>query len=217
MKKAFTLAEVLITLGIIGIVAAMTLPVITNKYREQIKIQKLKKIYSIMQQLNNRAKAEYGDSLIPALPTTQDFFDLYIIPYLNPLKYCLEKNCTYYRINPNTGEKINMTSEPGFILQDGTLFKVVNLHGNSSGFFAMWLIDINGTNPPNKTNKDIYFAEFGINTNRIDILTGKTVGSSLFYFTPNSTSENYYDGIGSGCFREIVKNNYKPVNNCLDH
>ncbi len=30
-KTAFTLAEVLITLGIIGIVAAMTLPVVTTK------------------------------------------------------------------------------------------------------------------------------------------------------------------------------------------
>lgn len=35
-NKAFTLAEVLITLGIIGIVAAMTLPTVLSKYREQV-------------------------------------------------------------------------------------------------------------------------------------------------------------------------------------
>jgi len=33
-KCAFTLAEVLITLGIIGVVAAMTLPVVVSKYRQ---------------------------------------------------------------------------------------------------------------------------------------------------------------------------------------
>ena len=33
LKKAFTLAEVLITLGIIGVVAAMTLPTVVNKYK----------------------------------------------------------------------------------------------------------------------------------------------------------------------------------------
>ena len=33
-NKAFTMAEVLITLGIIGIIAAMTLPALINKYQE---------------------------------------------------------------------------------------------------------------------------------------------------------------------------------------
>ena len=35
MKKAFTLAEVLITLGIIGIVAAMTIPNLMNNYTQK--------------------------------------------------------------------------------------------------------------------------------------------------------------------------------------
>lgn len=49
-KKAFTLAEVLITLGIIGIVAAMTLPVLTKKYQYYILENQFKKQYSILQQ-----------------------------------------------------------------------------------------------------------------------------------------------------------------------
>ena len=40
-KNAFTLAEVLITLGIIGIVAAMTLPTLLNKYNEQVTVTKV--------------------------------------------------------------------------------------------------------------------------------------------------------------------------------
>lgn len=35
-KDGFTLAEVLITLGIIGIVAAMTLPGLINKYEKML-------------------------------------------------------------------------------------------------------------------------------------------------------------------------------------
>lgn len=35
MKKAFTLAEVLITLGIIGVVAALTIPTLVNNYRKK--------------------------------------------------------------------------------------------------------------------------------------------------------------------------------------
>lgn len=43
LKVAFTLAEVLITLGIIGLVAAMTLPGLMGKYVERERISALKK------------------------------------------------------------------------------------------------------------------------------------------------------------------------------
>ena len=42
IKLAFTLAEVLITLGIIGIVAAMTIPTLLAKYQEKQTVTKLK-------------------------------------------------------------------------------------------------------------------------------------------------------------------------------
>ncbi len=44
MKKAFTLAEVLITLGIIGVVAAMTLPSLVGNYKKKVTVTRLKKI-----------------------------------------------------------------------------------------------------------------------------------------------------------------------------
>ena len=50
MKNGFTLAEVLITLGIIGIVAAMTLPALVGKYQKKVTVTRLKKFYSTMQQ-----------------------------------------------------------------------------------------------------------------------------------------------------------------------
>ena len=46
--KAFTLAEVLITLGVIGVVAAMTMPTVIKKYQEQVTVNKVKKIYSTL-------------------------------------------------------------------------------------------------------------------------------------------------------------------------
>ena len=46
MKKGFTLAEVLITLGIIGVVAAMTLPTVINNVQEKQFHSKFKKAYA---------------------------------------------------------------------------------------------------------------------------------------------------------------------------
>ena len=65
-EHAFTLAEVLITLGIIGIVAALTMPMLLSNYRKQVAETRLAKFYSTMNQaiqqseLNNGPK-EYWD------------------------------------------------------------------------------------------------------------------------------------------------------------
>ena len=56
----FTLAEVLITLGIIGIVAAMTLPTVVAKYKEKQTVVTLKRSYSILNQAFLRATQDYG-------------------------------------------------------------------------------------------------------------------------------------------------------------
>lgn len=59
-SKGFTLAEVLITLGIIGIIAAMTLPTLVNKYQERITVTKVKKFYSLMNQVLQHAITDNG-------------------------------------------------------------------------------------------------------------------------------------------------------------
>ena len=59
-KTGFTLAEVLITLGIIGVVAAMTLPALIQKQQEKATVVRLKKAYSILSQAYMFAVQEYG-------------------------------------------------------------------------------------------------------------------------------------------------------------
>ena len=46
-KAAFTLAEVLITLGVIGVVAALTLPAFINNYEKHVTLTRLKYSYNI--------------------------------------------------------------------------------------------------------------------------------------------------------------------------
>ena len=59
-KSAFTLAEVLITLGIIGVVAALTLPSVINKYRSFVLEQQFKKSYSNLSQTIINMKRDTG-------------------------------------------------------------------------------------------------------------------------------------------------------------
>lgn len=64
MKKlqAFTLAETLITLGIIGVVAALTLPTLLAKYNEMVAVNKIKRSYSEIANAIEMRKFELGAS-----------------------------------------------------------------------------------------------------------------------------------------------------------
>ncbi len=60
-NNAFTLAEVLITLGIIGVVAAMTIPNLIQSNFEKRTVTILRETQSILSQAIRMAEEEYGD------------------------------------------------------------------------------------------------------------------------------------------------------------
>ena len=62
-KIAFTLAEVLITLGIIGVVAAMTMPTLIANHRKTVLKTQFKKTYSELQQVNQNFIKDYDMNL----------------------------------------------------------------------------------------------------------------------------------------------------------
>lgn len=60
MNKAFTLAEVLITLGIIGVVAALTMPALMASYQRMVFKQQYKKMYSTLSQAYEKTVYDVG-------------------------------------------------------------------------------------------------------------------------------------------------------------
>ena len=93
MKKGFTLAEVLITLGIIGVVAAITMPVITKSYRKQVIETSLQKFYTNMNQalkLSSLKHGEYSEWEFPNDSTSveqlRDWYNTYLKDYLKTVK-----------------------------------------------------------------------------------------------------------------------------------
>ncbi|MBO5435660.1 type II secretion system protein, partial [bacterium] len=61
-QPAFTLAEVLVTLGLIGVVAAMTLPMLAENYQRRVVETRLKKFYTTFNQAILRAVEYHGPS-----------------------------------------------------------------------------------------------------------------------------------------------------------
>ncbi len=107
-KAAFTLAEVLITLGIIGVVAAMTLPTLISKYKANVVETSLKKFYSMANQAVNLSVAENGETKYWSFPnhtetdpainlnSMEDFYNKYFKKYLKVTK--IEKDVNKYML-----------------------------------------------------------------------------------------------------------------------
>ena len=82
------MAEILITLGIIGVVAAMTIPVLIANHKKQEVVTKLEKVYTVMNQAIKMSEVENGavehwymDCGISSSPTcsTEEVKDLSLI------------------------------------------------------------------------------------------------------------------------------------------
>ncbi len=97
-SSGFTLAEVLITLGLIGVVAAITLPALIQNNKNKEVEARLKKIYSIMNQAILMSEKDNGpkeywsfcdfgeDTNTENTSSCRQHFDKYILPYIKYTK-----------------------------------------------------------------------------------------------------------------------------------
>lgn len=161
MKKAFTLAEVLITLGIIGVVAAMTLPQLTTNYQKHETVAKLKKNYTIVQQALKLSEIDNGSILYwDTKLNGHAFFEKYLKNYfINPKEITNSQLNTKFERKWLNGLRYNGTTYAGdntshFLLNDGSMISI-NLHDIAEE--GLWVgIDINGFKSPNTLGKDTF-------------------------------------------------------------
>lgn len=69
--KAFTLSEILITLAIIGVVAALTIPNLVYSYKKRVVKTRLLKFYNIMNETIRLSEIDNGDKKTWSFPTNQ--------------------------------------------------------------------------------------------------------------------------------------------------
>lgn len=87
-RAAFTLAEVLIVLGIIGIIAQVTLPTLYNNADKQVSLTKLKQFYSTMEQaimlseIDNGPTNGWSYGRTTNADDTFNWFNTYLAPYM---------------------------------------------------------------------------------------------------------------------------------------
>ena len=134
MKKgAFVLSEVLIALGVIGIIAAMTLPILIKNYNNYIITQKLKKAYNTVS--NGIRMSEIDNGYMKDWPTgtnmnMKEYYNTYFKPYFKGIKLCTNTvACGYKNFNNQKWTGANWTVGTDitrllFQITDGTVIFV---------------------------------------------------------------------------------------------
>jgi len=195
--QAFTLAEVLITLLIIGIISSIVIPALIADTQQAEFITAWKKTYSVVDQATRRVMMDNGGTLIGAIQGPTDMVNKYSY-YLNYTKKCIDDTSCWHLANNwfwYNKSIINYSlAGYGFILNDGT--NIIYSHRNSdcsntlySGNIQTcgWIfVDVNGFKGPNTIDKDIFY---------IYILKDRIVPRGI----PGDSAGNTTCPAGGGC------------------
>lgn len=176
-KIAFTLAEVIITLGIIGIVAEITIPTLISNYRKQEYLNSFKKAYTNTTQAFMSIAQEEGcpgnlecTNLFDESTSDTQTVDQNILNALSK-KLKVIKSCGYSagtatdECSPNVkylvGSGTSSRSGIRFILADGIALNIEDLAGNCALFTDKFLcavisFDTNAAKLPNTMGRDYY-------------------------------------------------------------
>ena len=214
-KAAFTLAEVLITLGIIGVVAAMTMPSVINDYKKQETASKLSHTYSLLSQALVMAQAEHGDQSTWKLGFTygastttgseedilDEFLNTYLFPYIKIIKNYgyINGSDSSLKVGYNGPYKPLSKQSAGlnhgyyFILADGTLINA--FVGNDCK-----TTDADG----NCTERVFAYITFGVDINGTK---GTNIMGKEYFLMFYNNSRMLMYGVNPNFDRETIKNN----------
>lgn len=223
-KLAFTLAEVLITLGIIGIVAAITIPQLINNYKAKRLRTQFLKSYSTIQQAFKEMEAD-DVSTDPTTYNTLEYYKTFMNYLQAPMDCGIGDNkylpCVYMRDSSSkdykpyktydgkTNASMILFDDGQIALQDGTLLLFENYAPRMRVFVS---VDLNGyNNKPNRWGYDLFTFQLADNQLKAMGDTGTTYTDLSTYCNVNSQDE--YNGIAcakkalsdSEYFKNIVK------------
>lgn len=207
--EGFTLAEVLITLVIIGVIAAMTIPTLMKNTQNQELVTGLKKAHSTLSQaLINMAKNNDSTPGDYSFLNNSNFIDEFA-KVTNFVKKCTS-NTDCFNSNLRTdgkykylnGGNTEITEGKSIITADGQILTFATSFGASFGLSAedntncvgRIAIDVNGHKGPNITGRDLFL---------FYVINGKGIVPA----GAENTSTCSKTSSGIGCTAKVIREN----------
>ena len=213
---AFTLAETLITLGIIGIVAAMTIPTLISNYQKKQTVTKLQKAISVVNQAYRLAYDDVGEATPQEAfdMSTSKYFEKYWAPYLKVSLYCTSMSqCGYKENQPYRHKNITRQAEvymvdtrtrTTFYTPDGFLYVIMVSGGTTPTAQSSIWVDINGASKPNVIGKDLFILR-----RKIDGEKGGVVVPDCYDKTDDYVNSECLNGNNFCCAEKIKRAGWK--------
>lgn len=211
-KIGFTLAEVLITLGIIGVIAGMTIPTLMRNIQDKQFKEAAKEAFSKTSQAVQQMKLDEGGDL-SGYYTVRSSFEPIFIKYFKTIKDCgINDACvtnTWSGSGPSniynalTGEAAYtwFMAHGQFITTDGMFFAIYN-YGGAGGTICI-TVDVNGYQKgPNVYGRDVFAFQL-LNDSLVPMGTPNTLFySSSSYYCKKNTHDNLQ---GIGCMINVMQ------------
>ncbi len=237
MKKGFTLAEVLVTLGVIGIVAALAMPALNNSFQKSKVGPSLRKFISTMEVAHEHILGENDATKLSSIFLGENKQEAYFEELTKFVKGSIErtgsgdiKKMSDYKLKtyekedfngPFTADNYNTYSFANNDSVAVTIFGPGNkefARGSYKGEFAEFIYDINGFNTdPNILGKDLFVFRVDDNGSVIPY-GGKTManayvsilGTDPEWEKTNSCTENKVV-LGRTCAGSVADNGWKVI------
>lgn len=217
----FTLAEVLITLGIIGVVSALTIPNLLSNFRKRQIETQIKANYSIIQQAIKYAdydEVSYDIAIKDGSDASiKEWFNTFLGKHLKVALYCenAKSGCWHKKgiVKNLLGASPRYEMDNGiggnivtFKLSNGAYF---NVDGNTASDMASFGIDttsdgltfyfdVNGDKAPNVFGKDIY----------IMVWSDKGLVPAGYNRTRKEVDNNCLKGDGYFCLQKVMSDGW---------
>ena len=231
MNKGFTLAEVLITLGIVGIVAVLTIPSVMKDYKNRLYTAQLEKVYA---QINNATQAIMHDENVDNFYETKangvdKFTDSTKQTCTGGLPYFLSNYFEAVKKNCATGNADELcvagSSTSSYKYIDGS-----NAGGISTGTYCIQLasgaaicgfhnpgnnctslvVDVNGQAPPNIAGRDLFSMDIHKDGSLSDYSSG--CSDNNFGCTADRCNAGGGNGVyesACGCITAVIEAGWK--------
>lgn len=225
-KQGFTLAEVLITLGIIGVVAAMTLPSLIGSYQKQAWVTQLRKTVSTLEQGFQKMRVDNGsvDSLEDTEPFVkmrasntpeciswegsaecEEFYKKDLTKYFNITDFVITSSGYEYAWRAKEYGADDMTNSAMLVFPDGAMvyaYFIDYLVPAGYDIAAVVYIDVNGLKAPNKYGYDVF---------RLSLLdNGKLIDAAFDGGGDIDIKEHCLSGkYEHGCYAYLAANGWK--------
>ena len=208
MKKAMTIGELLVTMSIIGIIAALVLPGFLKDYHNKLYVAHLKKVYEMLDSAVNQACSDsnvsyfyqtpYSKRVLGDSSNAQSFLDKYLKKSTRTTTNSF--SVQYKKLNGSSDTAANGRPLP-LLPQNSAWAKLTS--GETVAFlcgdpYCKFYVDINSTDGPNIYGRDFFTITLNTRTNEL--------GGGQYSAT------NCLDGTrryGVGCLEKIMQDNWE--------